>query len=231
METLVEILWFSWHYISGPAAKQRSPPGWEDFHFTFPSCAYCLSLTFYLPNNYTVALFLFLDEMKPRHSWVMHVQSDITAYAAVNENIIQIIINGLDTMLRRDDYHRLSTGLHPSAHSDIPASSLPVASRHSSGFWLHTQNINYWHFQLQPEVDRPVFWIYELKTAKWAPRLTTNHSVTELMSQQQGKNPNRPSLGHEINSVMLYMRMDKHLCSSSSHWSSRDPFPSACIFC
>lgn len=102
-----------------------------------------LILTFYLPNNYTVALFLFLDDVKPRHSLVTHVQSDITAYAAVNENIIQMIINGLDTMLWRDDYHRLSTGLHPSAHSDIPASSLPVASRHSSGFWLHTQNINY----------------------------------------------------------------------------------------
>lgn len=134
-----------------------------------------------------------------------HACSQISpAYAAVNE-IIQIIINGLHTMLGRDDYHPVSTGLHPSAHSDIPASSVPLASRHSSGFWLHTQNINYWHFLLQPEVDRRVFRIYRLNTTKWALHLTANHMETEFTSTI-------PMDHHycKKSTLWLYVRMDYH---------------------
>lgn len=46
METTVEILWFSWRCLCGPAAKQRSAPVREDFHFSSPSSAYCLSWHF-----------------------------------------------------------------------------------------------------------------------------------------------------------------------------------------
>lgn len=68
METLEEILWFSWHCGSGPAAKQRSPPVREDFHFTSPSCVYCLSWHFICQIITLLLSFLFLDEMKPRHT-------------------------------------------------------------------------------------------------------------------------------------------------------------------
>lgn len=207
METLMEILWFPWHCSSGPAAKQRSPPVREDFHFTSPSCVYCLSWHF-ICQIITLLLF-FVSWWNEASS---HACSQISpAHAAINENIIQIIINGLHSMLGRDDYHRVSTGLHPSAHSDIPASSVPPASRHSSGFWLHTQNINYWHFLLQPEVDRQVFRIYRLNTTKWALHLTTNHMETECMSTI-------PMDHHYCmkSTLRLYVRMDYHL-SPSAH--------------
>lgn len=61
METLVEILWFSWHCGSGPAAKQRSPSVQADFHFTSPSCVYCLSWHFICQIITLLLSFLFLD--------------------------------------------------------------------------------------------------------------------------------------------------------------------------
>lgn len=191
-------------------AKVCSSTGRLPFHIS--QLCILLILTFYLPNNYTIALFFcFLMKWSPVTA-ESHACSQISpAYAAVNENIIQIIINGLHTMLGRDDYHRVSTGRHPSAHSDIPASSVPPASRHSSGFWLQTRNINYGHFLLQPEVDRRVFRIHRLNTAKWALRLTTNHMETEFLTTI-------PMDHHYCrkSTLRLYVRMDYQL-SPSAH--------------
>ena len=109
-----------------------------------------------------------------------HNSSQISAtYAGLNENIIQIILQAGSNVV--DRWPSLSQHWSPSLSvADIPASSLPVASRHSSAFQLAADSEHFWHCCSQRWTGQ---------ASKPALRLTTNHTGTELMSLQRDDKP------------------------------------------